>query len=368
MIRIFEMEEPRMKKLLACLLPLCLLAAVLCGCTSIGETPSAAPAAPAPSASVPASSLPVPESSLPVPESTEAPAATEPVVEVPEDLHPMLFRVTGEGGQEMYLFGTIHVGDERNAAALSLIAPTLDECDALAVEFDVLAFEEDMNAATEMMMQFLLLDGTTAEDHMPAETYRAAADLLEKAGLMPEIMKQFNLGLWAQLVEQAALMTESDLSAEYAMDTYLIRHAYDRQIEVRDVESAAFQYGMLAGFSDELDLLLIRSTLDNLDGYGAQISELYEAWCSGDYDAIQALNETETEDGEYTEEELALLEDYQRRMLDDRNLGMRDRAVEWMQAGDRVFFAVGAGHLVGDGGLVSLLRAAGYEVEQVSGD
>ena len=123
-----------MKKLLACLLPLCLLAAVLCGCTSIGETPSAAPAAPAPSASVPASSLPVPESSLPVPESTEAPAATEPVVEVPEDLHPMLFRVTGEGGQEMYLFGTIHVGDERNAAALSLIAPTLDECDALAVE------------------------------------------------------------------------------------------------------------------------------------------------------------------------------------------------------------------------------------------
>ena len=126
MIRIFEMEEPRMKKLLACLLPLCLLAAMLCGCTSTGETPSAAPAA-------------APESSLPVPESTEAPAATEPVVEVPEDLHPMLFRVTGEGGQEMYLFGTIHVGDERNAAALSLIAPTLDECDALAVEFDVLA-------------------------------------------------------------------------------------------------------------------------------------------------------------------------------------------------------------------------------------
>jgi hypothetical protein len=94
-----------MKKLLACLLPLCLLAAMLCGCTSTGETPSAAPAsAPAPSASAPASSLPVPESSLPVPESTEAPAATEPVVEVPEDLHPMLFRVTGEGGQDEFVY------------------------------------------------------------------------------------------------------------------------------------------------------------------------------------------------------------------------------------------------------------------------
>ena len=54
-------------------------------------------------------------------------------------------------------------------------------------------------------------------------------------------------------------------------------------------------------------------------------------------------------------------------MLDERNLGMRDRAVEWMQAGDKVFFAVGAGHLVGEAGLVTLLREAGYTVEQLSG-
>lgn len=343
-----------MKNLIACLLTLCLLAALLCGCTAAGVVS-------------PAASGTGPEASASVPEPSAAPATAERPVGIPEDLHPMLFRVTGEGGQETYLFGTIHVGDERNAAALSLVAPTLDECDALAVEFDVLAFEEDMNAAAEMMMQFLLLDGTTAEDHMSAETYQAAAALLEEADLMPEMMKRFNLGMWAQLVEQAALMTQCDLSTEYAMDTYLIRYAYDRQIEVRDVESAALQYGMLAGFSDELNLLLIRETLDNLDGYGEQIDELYEAWCSGDFDAIQTLNETEAEEGEYTEEELALLEDYQRQMLDDRNLGMRDRAIEWMQAGDRVFFAVGAGHLVGDAGLVALLRAAGYEVEQVSG-
>ena len=360
-----------MKQAIACLLSLCLLAALLCACTTTGALPpeagqTTASDAPAKTAA-PETDLSVPASTVPATEPAEAPATTEPPIEIPEDLHPMLFRVTGAGGEEMYLFGTIHAGDERNAAALSLVAPRLEECDALAVEFDILAFEADRNAAAEMMLPFLLLDGTTVEDHMPPETYQAASSLLDQAGLMPGMMKQFNLAMWAQLVEQAAMMTKSDLSTEYAMDSYLIRYAYDRSIEVRDVESAALQYGMLSSFPDELNLLIIQDTLDSLDTYGEDLDELYEAWCSGDYKAIQALNETEAEADEYTAEELALLEDYHRQMLDERNLGMRDRAVEWMQAGDKVFFAVGAGHLVGEAGLVTLLREAGYTVEQLSG-
>ena len=78
--------------------------------------------------------------------------------------------------------------------------------------------------------------------------------------------------------------------------------------------------------------------------------------------------EGENEDGNYSPEELAMIEDYNYRMLDERNLGMRDRAVQWLEAGDKVFFAVGAAHLVGDAGLVTLLRNAGYTVEQILGD
>ncbi len=44
---------------------------------------------------------------------------------------------------------------------------------------------------------------------------------------------------------------------------------------------------------------------------------------------------------------------------------MRDKAVEWLKAGDKVFFAVGAAHLIGEDGLVELLRAEGYTVEQL---
>lgn len=133
------------------------------------------------------------------------------------------------------------------------------------------------------------------------------------------------------------------------------------------MESAEFQYNLLAGFPEETNLLLIESALDNLDTYGSSTMELYEAWLGGNYDEILALVSEEDEDAEadYSPEQLALLESYNDELLDKRNLGMRDRAVEWMTAGDKVFFAVGAGHLVGDTGLVTLLREAGFRVEQI---
>ena len=37
-------------------------------------------------------------------------------------------------------------------------------------------------------------------------------------------------------------------------------------------------------------------------------------------------------------------------MLDDRNLGMADKAMEYLAGGNTVFLAVGVAHMVGDAG------------------
>ena len=281
------------------------------------------------------------------------------------DVHPLLYRVTGPEGQEGYLFGTIHVGDENVETAVNKIKPFLDESDALAVEFDIVAYEEDYAAQKRDMENFLLTDGTTITDHMPADTYEAAAALLEKAGLFPKLMQSYNTAMWSQLVEQAAVKTKTKYDMEIGVDRSLIKYCYDRKIEVRDVESAELQYGILLGFSDELNLLMIENTLDNLNSYGLGMSMLYYAWISGSEENLTSLLNGESGAAALTEEQSALMEDYYDKLLTQRNLGMRDKAVEWLEAGDKVFFAVGAAHLLGDDGLVALLRAAGYTVEPV---
>ena len=83
---------------------------------------------------------------------------------------------------------------------------------------------------------------------------------------------------------------------------------------------------------------------------------------NGDAELIRYLEEEDEPMREYTEEETAMIEAYNRVMVDDRNLGMLDKAVEYLASGQTVFFAVGAAHMANDIGLVQLLTDAGYTV------
>ena len=51
-------------------------------------------------------------------------------------------------------------------------------------------------------------------------------------------------------------------------------------------------------------------------------------------------------------------------LIHDRNLRMRDRLLPLLTEGGS-FIAVGAMHLIGEDGLVELLRAAGYTVTRI---
>jgi uncharacterized protein YbaP (TraB family) len=280
-----------------------------------------------------------------------------------------MWRVTGGEGHTLYLFGTIHVGDKRNKTVMEKITPVLDSCDALAVEFDAVAYAKDSQQMMKDMEQYLLTDGSVVSDYMPEELYQRSYELLDRAGLFPGVFSYYNLAWWTQMVDSAMLMVYTDLDSEKAMDSMLIYHAYDREMPVLEVESSEFQMSLLNSFDDELYLMMIEDALESAETYGSDLGELYELWLSGDRDTFWtylADDESGGDAGDYTEEQIALLEDYNRKLLDERNLGMRDRAMEYLASGKTVFFAVGAAHMANEAGLVQLLTDAGYAVETVA--
>ena len=345
--------KKRVLRLFAALLILFLLfTAVACGGQNGVSVPSSEPA----SAQEPASS-PEPAS---VPESGQE--------ETPDDaVSPLLWRVTDGQGHTLYLIGTIHIGDRRSDAVLDRLAPVLDSCDALAVEFDAVAYTGNVQRITEDMQQYLLTDGSVITDHLPKTLYRRACMLLEQAGMYPSLFVQYNAAWWAQLIESAMTMVYTKLDTNKAMDSLLIRYAYRHDIPVLEVESAAFQMELLNSFDEALYLLLIEETLQNVKLFRSQLDEMYTLWLAGDQDAFWTYLAGENEGtGDYTPEQTALLEDYNRRLLDERNLGMRERAVEYLAGGQTVFFAVGSAHMALDTGLVQLLMDAGYTVEQMA--
>ena len=284
---------------------------------------------------------------------------------------PLFYKVTAPEGGTMWLLGTIHIGDDRSSFLPQELYDALLSSDALAVEIDVTnmeeRLEEDESLLNAYQQSILYLDGTDAFDHLNEEQ----SEKLEKAlkiygGYMPAYILNYNVSALTSMFEQQMLPLGRMHSYEHGVDNQLVAMAKDHGIPVRDVEDFVEHISLLANFSEELQALMLEETLDG-GRYGSNMSaaELFDVWCRGSEEEIQASFEEEEEDEELTEEEKAMLEEYNHGMMVKRNAQMVERAKEYMASGETVFFAVGLAHLMDEDGIVSSLRNAGYTVEQV---
>ena len=282
---------------------------------------------------------------------------------------PLFYKVTGADGQQMYLLGTIHVGDARTAYLPQEIYDALDASDALAVEADIIAFEEAMQndpaLAMQVMNAYMYSDGSTTKDHLSEETYNDAVKLLKASGNYNAAVEMMKPSMWQSSISNYYIRQGYALQTEKGVDMRLLKLAKDKGLDILEVESGLFQMEMFGSYSDELQAFLLEDLLkEDPAQYHADTEELFALWCAGD-EAV--LREAVLDDiSDLTDDELALYEEYNKAMTTDRNAAMLDVAIEYLESGDTVFYAVGLAHLLAGNGLVDTLQDAGYTVEQVT--
>lgn len=148
---------------------------------------------------------------------------------------------------------------------------------------------------------------------------------------------------------------ESDaLAVEF--DDGAFEEALEADAELGAAISEAYIYTDGTTIADHLDQEI----------YAAAVQAMFEMWCRGDEAELIAYLRDETEEEALTEEERALMEEYNDVMLTVRNAHMLEVAESYLASGDTVFYAVGLAHLLGPDGLVDALRGLGYTVELVT--
>lgn len=282
---------------------------------------------------------------------------------------PVFYEVSDEEGNSMYLFGTIHVGDDRTAWLPQVIYDALDEAEALAVEFDTEAFSDSLDVDDELrrvvMEAYYYTDGTEIRNHLDSETYKSALDYMKVSGSYDDTAENVKPYLWSNAIELFYLAQGRKLCADKGVDNRLMRLAKAAGKEVLDVESGEFQVSMFGNYTDPVQEMLLIGTVEySRAEYIQSTMELFEAWCEGDEAALierlAAMDEEER--AELDEDEQAIYDEYHQKMEVERNANMTEVAIGYLQSGKKVFFAVGLAHLLGEGGLVQALRDAGYTV------
>ena len=307
----------------------------------------------------------------------EMPEETEPETKAT----PLFYHVTGEDGQEMWLLGTIHVGDSRTGYLPQEIYDAFDAADALALEYNANAFDEKMEEDEEFEEKisdyYFYSDGTTAKDHLDEELYEAALKYMKASGNYNMNTEYMKPSIWSNSIENFYLRQAMHygLVSDKGVDNRLLARAEEQGKEILDVESGESQIAMMTGYSDDLQEKLLEDSISgNPMDYWDGVHELYEMWCAGDEAALRAELSDEVDTTEMTEEEkseyeqfLPLIDEYNEAMSYDRNDGMLKVAIGYLESGKKVFYAVGLAHLLNNvNGLVDALREAGYTVELVT--
>lgn len=301
-------------------------------------------------------------------EAETTPTETTPAERVvegdTEGLSPAVWQVTDpESGNSIKMMGTIHIIPETAAPVPQYVMDIYNESDGIAVEYDVTKVQADMVVQLTYLSYFVLNDGTLITDHLTPENYEKAKARLTEIGLYNEAFDSYNAAYWENLLS-TSMVTNIEGMSQSGVDQYFIEIAKEDGKYVRDIEELEDQMNALSANTDALANYNISEMLSiSAEEFESDFMELYEMWATGDvagFDNLEAESMTEL-----PQELKADYENYESLMYTVRNEGMAEKAAEYIENGDNVFYMVGFAHFCGDGSVIDLLEEQGYTVEKI---
>lgn len=252
----------------------------------------------------------------------------------------------------MHLMGSIHVGDNRVTKFDKIITDIYEGSDYLAVEVDTTDVTVDEN--------MFLLESGTIDDLVNDEVKEKLVNFSSKHILFPyDSVKIFTLGYIQNYISLLPTI-ESGLTSG-GVDEYFLKLAHKDNKNIISLETYESQLAFFTDYSNDFYIKQIVYAIDNYDEQKQMMKDLYEAYLSGDKNKIEKILETEEEDIEITEED----ERYNQAMLYDRNESMTENVRRFLNENKNVFMIVGEAHVLGEGGIIDLLKDENYTISIV---
>jgi uncharacterized protein len=255
-------------------------------------------------------------------------------------------------GATVYLAGSIHM----LSPDFYPLHPAFDKAFSAS---DLLVEEVDFAemTATEVQMQALMKAMLPAGQTLDKVLSPATLALLNKAaadaGAPIEALQRLKPWMIALTLEGLTL-TKAGFDPDLGLD----KHFYDRARAdgkgVQGLETVAYQLSRLDEMTLEQQDRMLAQSIKELSAEQASLSKLTTAWKTGDAAGVEriVLADLKTEPALYE------------RLLVERNKNWLPKIEALFARNKPALVIVGAAHLVGSDGLVAMLKAKGYTVEQ----
>jgi uncharacterized protein len=280
-----------------------------------------------------------------------AAAQTPSAVTAPATKKALFWKVSSPTSTT-YLLGSIHLGTKDMYPLPAEIEDAFAGSAALLVEADVRHLDASM-AQSVVLERGLYPAGDTLWNHVSPETRKKIEQFCDKYGLPAGNLIALKPWVVALTISTVPMM-KAGMDPNLGIDMYFLNKADKKRVV--EIESADWQLNLLSGFPDDLQEKFLAAAVEEGLDMEAELKRMRDAWSSGDAAKLDAI----------TKENTRTPEKISRAILQDRNPHMADAAEQFLKGKEQAFLIVGAAHLVGDEGVVAILRKRGYKVEQVA--
>lgn len=261
---------------------------------------------------------------------------------------PIIYSVTDEDS-EIILYPTFHILPE----GVEWKTPTLEASLARAEE---IWYEIPVGADTDPAMQGLVMkygidQETKLSEKIPADMAEKLSNITGDIGVPMQALEVMQPWM-ASLTVSVTQMTLAGFDPNLGVEKKLQEMTGDKP--TRALETAEQQIRFFADMSDEEQIGMLGSALDDFNEGTDVMLAAADNWASGNFDAL------ETEMIIDFKNEYPAFYDV---IFTQRNSNWAEILDEEMQGSGVDFVAVGAGHLIGEDSVQSMLEAKGYTVK-----
>ena len=277
----------------------------------------------------------------------------------------LLYKITGKDIKApSYIVGTYHVAPHTFVDSIPGLKDVYGE--VKQVYGEVVTSEMTNQANMMKMMNMMMMpEGKTLFDLYTEDEMKEIDAVVEKImGVSmnnPMVKNQLQVltpqTLSTQLTAIMAVKMNPGLDITKPIDMQLQNMALEKGLKVGGLETVESQMKILYGVPLEKGKKALLCFVRNLDAGMAQAEHMQKAYMARDIkDLESAMNEKMNNECDPSEEEMNTL-------LYNRNNAWLKIMHGIMQT--PTLFAVGAGHIIGEKGVLALLQKAGYTVEAV---
>lgn len=260
----------------------------------------------------------------------------------------LLWRISSNGHPPSFLLGTIHSEDPRVTQLKTNVTQALDNSHRFIMEMKL-----DTNAFMHFGATMLMEQGQDLENMVGKNLFSQIMAAMAELGMPETVVRRMKP--WVVM----SMLSMPKPKGGLILDMVLYQRATGQGKPTSGLETAEEQLSVFEGLSREDQIALLEMTIEHLPSRNDMFEALIEAYMADNLKQILNLA------AQYNQHnQIPAAKRFMVRLNDERNQRMVQRIIPYLQQGNS-FIAVGALHLGGHQGLLSLLKNKGYKVDSV---